>query len=147
MVITELGEIYSWGAGGSGRLGNGSVDTLISPAQVQNNWQAVNDQEGPKNEDDNELIYFLQHKVSKGDSLESFKDIVILLQGENTSSLISKLKIKEKLILKQINHLKNIIQSSKDTQVYINKFENQINKIILQRRYQLKIEAFNINTT
>lgn len=38
MAISESGDVYTWGAGGSGRLGHNSIDTLIEPKKIEANW-------------------------------------------------------------------------------------------------------------
>ena len=38
MAIADNGDVYTWGAGGSGRLGHGVVDTLLKPQKISENW-------------------------------------------------------------------------------------------------------------
>ena len=39
MAITDSGDVYTWGAGGSGRLGHGNIETCLAPKKIKENWQ------------------------------------------------------------------------------------------------------------
>jgi alpha-tubulin suppressor-like RCC1 family protein len=39
MAIADNGDVYTWGAGGSGRLGHGNIETLIKPKKIKDNFQ------------------------------------------------------------------------------------------------------------
>jgi len=43
MAITDKGDVYTWGAGGSGRLGHSIIETLLKPKRLEAKWNAIDD--------------------------------------------------------------------------------------------------------
>lgn len=43
MAITNKGDVFTWGAGGSGRLGHSIIETLLKPKRVDATWNVIDD--------------------------------------------------------------------------------------------------------
>ena len=57
MAITHKGDVYTWGAGGSGRLGHSIIETLLKPKRMEAKWNAIDDDD--EQEEDNDIYDFL----------------------------------------------------------------------------------------
>ena len=125
------------GAGGSGRLGHGNVEALRKPTMINQRWAAMKNDD---DEDDDNTIYdYLLTQIMNGGTLGTFREIMLLLQQEEEESLEGRLKIREQEISFKLQKMEEFIRKLKDNDQQVKKFENEIQKVILQRVFQLKI--------
>ena len=140
LVLTQSGEIYSWGCGSGGRLGFGNNLNIKAPKYLDTRWATVNDKNDHENqEEEANAMDMILSQLETGIRITSFKEIMMILQNESQDCFIEEIRKNEKLILDRFAEILNSLQECKEAEekclAYINEFENKI----LQRSYELKL--------
>ena len=77
LAVTESGDLYSWGSGGGGRLGQNSTKLLRKPKHIQVKWSIANaDDEGVN---DYRIFEYIYEKVKSGGQVSIFREMMLLL--------------------------------------------------------------------
>lgn len=140
LVLTKTGDIYSWGCGGSGRLGYGDTTNVLYPKRMETRWTAVNDRDDEDREEDEinatELLISL---LDSGSQITSFKEMMLVLGGEERQNIESAIVARETEITNQLTDIVKFISSLKGKQEEVEDLKAQIEAKVMQRSYELRI--------
>ena len=140
LVLTKAGEIYSWGCGGSGRLGYGDTANVLYPKRMETRWTAVSDRdEEDREEDEINATELLISLLDSGSQITSFKEMMLVLAGEEKQHIESEILAKEAEIIAKLQAIVDFVTNLKEKQEEIEDLKAQVEARVMQRAYELKV--------